>query len=86
MAGVVNPKIGFGAYVGYDKRQLPCLIEWKQMGKGNYVVGVEPGTNLVTGRDKERAAGRRRFLKPGETASYDLELGVLTCAEETAAF
>lgn len=86
MAAVVNPKLGFGAYVAYDKKQLPFLIEWKQMGKGNYVVGIEPGTNLVTGRDKERAAGRLRHLKPGETASYDLELGVLAGPDDVAHF
>ena len=86
MAGVVNPALGFGGYVVYRKTQLPQLIEWKQMGKGTYVVGVEPGTNIVAGRAKERAEGRLRMLKPGETAHYDLELGALTTEKDAAAF
>ena len=86
MAGIVNPALGFGGYVVYRKTQLPHLIEWKQMGKGTYVVGVEPGTNLVQGRAKERAEGRLRMLKPGETVQYDLELGALTTKKEVAAF
>jgi hypothetical protein len=86
MAGVVNPALGFGAYVVYRKTQLPHLIEWKQLGKGTYVVGVEPATNLVQGRAKERAEGRLRMLKPGETVQYDLELGALTTKKEVAAF
>jgi hypothetical protein len=86
MAGVVNPALGFGGYVVYRKTQLPHLTEWKQMGKGAYVVGVEPGTNLVTGRAKERAEGRLRMLKPGEKVQYDLEVGALTTKQEVAAF
>ncbi len=86
MAAVVNPEIGFGAYIQFKKSQLPHLIEWKQMGKGEYVVGIEPGSNLVCGRDRERAEGRLRMLQPGETASYDLELGALVSSGEIAAF
>jgi len=86
LAGVVNPDLGFGAYVGYSKAQLPHLIEWKMMGKGTYVVGVEPGTNLVCGRALEREEGRLRMLKPGETAVYDLELGALASKQECAEF
>jgi len=56
------------------------------MGKGNYVVGIEPGTNRVGGRDKERDAGRLISLKPGEMAAYDLEIGALTDKEECADF
>ena len=86
MAAVVNPALGFGAYVLFKKSQLPHLIEWKQMGKGDYVVGVEPASNLVCGRDRERAEGRLRMLQPGETAAYDLELGALVSSDEIAAF
>ncbi len=86
MAGVVNPSLGFGAYVKYSRRQLPFLIEWKQMGKGNYVVGLEPGTNRVEGRARERAEGRLITLKPGQTATYDLEIGALTEKKDCAGF
>ena len=77
---------GFGFYVKYLKAQLPHLIEWKMNGEGVYVVGMEPGTNLVTGRAIEREEGRLIFLKPGETRSYNIEIGVLSSQEEIAAF
>lgn len=86
MAGIVNPSIGFGAYVRFHKKQLPHLIQWKMLAKGQYVVGLEPGTNKVEGRAKERAEGRLRMLKPGETAEYNLELGALTDKAECADF
>ena len=86
LAGIVNPNIGFGAYVKYDRVQLPWLVQWKMMARGHYVVGVEPATNKVEGRDKERREGRLRMLKPGETAVYDLEIGALTDKQECAEF
>ena len=86
LAGIVNPNLGFGAYVQFRKAELPHLIEWKMMGKGTYVVGVEPGTNFTEGRAKERAEGRLRILKPGEKVIYDLEIGALISESECAQF
>ena len=54
------------------------------MGQGLYVVGLEPGNALPVGRDKERAAGRLKFLEPGERVEYFVEIGVLTLPEEIA--
>jgi hypothetical protein len=77
---------GLGLYVKYRKAQLPQQIEWKMTGEGIYVVGMEPGTNWVDGRGPERDAGRLILLQPGETRSYQLEIGVLACQAEIAAF
>ena len=80
MAGIVNPRVGgtgLGVYVKYSKKQLPFLAEWKQMGQGTYVVGVEPANCHVQGRVLERGQGTLVTLAPGETATYDLEIGVL---------
>jgi hypothetical protein len=86
MAGVVNPDIGFGMYVGFNTKQFPCFVQWRMLGKGTYVVGLEPGTNRAGGRAEERAAGRLITLAPGQSAVYDLEFGALTSAEECAEF
>ncbi len=77
---------GFGFYVKYSKEQLPILVEWKMNGQGVYVVGMEPGTNTAEGRAAAREKGTLIFLKPGETRSYNLEIGVLTGREAIAAF
>jgi hypothetical protein len=77
---------GFGFYITYLKEQLPVLIEWKMTGEGIYVVGIEPATNRADGRSLERKEGKLILLKPGETRSYNLEIGVLTCQEEITAF
>ena len=68
---------GFGFYVKYKKEQLPQFIEWRMMGEGTHVVGMEPGNCLVGGRDKERERGTLRFLEPGDEKESELEIGVL---------
>ena len=69
---------GFGFYVKYRKDQLPVYTEWKMMGQGTYVVGMEPANCHVEGRDKERERGTLQFIQPGERREFDLEIGCLT--------
>jgi len=77
---------GIGFYIQYPAKELPVLTEWKMMGEGLYVVGMEPGNAFVAGRDKARADGSLQFLKPGEKREYHLELGVLESNKEIDAF
>ena len=77
---------GLGVYLRYRAAELPYLVQWKMMGHGQYVCGLEPSTNLVEGRAKERKEGRLQFLEPGESRSYKLEIGVLGSQSEIEAF
>jgi len=90
LAGLVNRRFnngqGFGLYVKYALEELPNLTEWKMMGEGLYVVGIEPTNCLVEGRAKERQSGTLQFLEPGEKREYHLELGVLSSIEEINTF
>ena len=46
-----NPKLGIGLRWMYETANLPFLMEWKMMGEGAYVVGVEPANcNGLGGR------------------------------------
>ena len=47
----------FGLYVKYRKEQLPRFVEWKMMGEGDYVVGMEPANCGVEGRNIDREQG-----------------------------
>jgi hypothetical protein len=84
--GVVNRRLGLGAYEVYDRRQLPFHFAWRMLGEGAYVVGIEPCTNRTAGRLDARARGELIELDPGETRTYDLELGALVGAAEIDAF
>lgn len=77
---LVNRDIGgasLGIYLKYNKNQLPYLIQWKQMGEGDYVLGIEPGTWYPEGRSEARRRGELTFIQPGEKRSFDLEIGIL---------
>jgi hypothetical protein len=89
-AALVNPTFdggrGLGVFVRWRTAELPWLIQWKMMGQGAYVLGLEPATNWTIGRSAERAAGRLKYLEPGETRDYRLEIGVLASQAEITAF
>ncbi|MEM2849144.1 MAG: aldose 1-epimerase family protein [Candidatus Bathyarchaeia archaeon] len=87
-AAIVNEKLmdGLGVYIKYRKRELNRLIEWKMMGEGTYVVGLEPANCLVLGRDKERRWGTLQFIQPGEERRVTVELNVLAGLEEVGKF
>jgi len=85
-AALVNTRFdgghGLGVYIRWRTAELPCMYQWKMTGQGAYVLGLEPATNWTTGRAAERSAGRLRFLEPGETRNYRLEIGVLASRAE----
>ncbi|WP_424952904.1 DUF4432 family protein [Deinococcus sp.] len=56
---------------------LSRFTQWRQFGRGDYVLGLEPGTVGVLGRAAERAAGTlNTLLEPGERLIYRLRLAV----------
>ncbi len=82
---VINPKLnkgGIGLYIKYPQAKLPRLTEWKMMGEGTYVLGIEPGNCGVLGRASEREAETLHFIAPGETHTFHLEIGVISTSEE----
>jgi hypothetical protein len=84
--GIINRARGIGAYEIFDARQLPFHFAWRMLGEGTYVVGIEPCTNRPAGRLDARERGELIVLEPGESRTYDLELGALTTDGEIDAF
>ncbi|MHB1274693.1 MAG: aldose 1-epimerase family protein [Candidatus Humimicrobiaceae bacterium] len=75
---------GLGLSLSFNKDNLNYLIEWKQMGEGEYVCGLEPSNCGVLGRAEERKAGRLQFIEPGEVKKYKLEFKILESNKEIA--
>ena len=75
---------GIGVYLRYQKEELPIFNQWKMMGQGLYVVGMEPANCRVDNRDEE--LGTLVYLEPGEQRRYHLEIGVLPSTEAIAEF
>jgi hypothetical protein len=79
-ARLVNPHFQDGQGLSitwtYAKAEYPILVEWKMMGEGLYVVGVEPANCHVEGRVRERERGTLQILAPQEERSYRLEIAL----------
>jgi hypothetical protein len=73
---LVNRALPLTVAVHYDTRALPHLTQWKMMGQGEYVCGIEPANCRVMGRAAERAAGRLQTIAPGETRVFTVIIGV----------
>ncbi|TDP93382.1 uncharacterized protein DUF4432 [Leucobacter luti] len=71
---VDNPALDLRLTLSFDSATLPALHQWKMLGEGHYVLGLEP-TNVdwSLGRAAARAAGALPTLAPGESVEYRLE-------------
>jgi hypothetical protein len=80
-AAVVNPELdgGLGLRIRWPKEQLPWMTEWRMLGQGVYVVGLEPcNSPTVDGRAEAVRLGTLPTLQSGEERHYDINVDVLT--------
>jgi len=74
-ANIENPDLGLALQLSFDQKTLPYLFQWKMMGQGIYVLGVEPtNCSVLHGRSAAREQGDLPHLQPGEQRQYWLEL------------
>lgn len=75
---LANPALKLAMRMVYDGVALPNLFEWKMMGEGLYVLGIEPGNvGLMVGRAAVRAANELPYLQPGESRTYRLSIEIV---------
>jgi hypothetical protein len=73
---LVNPGRNLGLRVRFQKDTLPNLAQWKMMGQGTYVLGLEPANCRAGGRSQERNRGTLQSLQPGEQREFNVEIEV----------
>jgi len=76
VCGLHNAKLSIALALRFHKNQLPWLTNWQHWGKGEYVTGIEPGTNPPIGQALARQQQQIIVLQPGESKLYDLEIEV----------
>lgn len=78
IVALVNPTHratgGIGVSLTYDRRQLPRLWQWRMLGEGLYVTGLEPANCGLLGRVAEAASGDPVPLEPGASRSFRLRI------------
>ena len=76
MAGIsiINQPAGLKVTVNRRVTELPYIIEWKQMGCGNYVLGIEPSNCHPVGREAFEKQGLLKKIQPGEIVNTKIEV------------
>lgn len=86
VCGLYNAGIKLAVAVRFLKKQLPWLTNWQHWGRGEYVTGLEPGTNPPIGQAKARELQELIQIEPGKSRSYELEFEVLHNEEQISKF
>jgi len=74
-----NPSINLGMRWTFGTATLPYLMEWKMMGEGSYIIGIEPANcNGLGGRAATRDLGQLPMLEPGESRDYHIDLEIFS--------
>ncbi len=70
---------GLGLKLTMRKDELPYMFQWRQLGAGAYVLGLEPSNcPTITGRADAVKAGTLPLLEPGEERRYEIDVDVVS--------
>ena len=79
-ASIVNPGFeptgGIGVTVSWDPTELPRMWQWRMLGPGMYVTGLEPANCGLAGRAAEREEGALEYVEPGESRTFGVSIRV----------
>ena len=65
-----------GVNIHVKPEQLPNIIQWKNAGFGDYVMGIEPANCYPEGRSKQREYGIEE-ISPQETKLQEICIEIL---------
>ncbi len=71
---IFNEKRSIGVKVEYDGNDFPFFCEWKMLGKGEYVVGLEPLNVELDGQKVGQEGCAAPILGPGESKTYQVKM------------
>ena len=85
-AGLFHPVRKLVAYLKYDTRALPYLLEWKCLKSQDYVLAIEPANCPANNRSTDRAAGAVPLLGAYESLQYAVTLGFASGKEAASLY
>lgn len=74
IATLQNAKLGIALSIKFQTAQLPYMVQWKMMGQGEYVLGLEPCNIPGKNRKILKEEGILPVLKPEESITNILEV------------
>jgi hypothetical protein len=69
-----NKRIGISLSIDFDTRTLPYLVQWKMMGQGEYVLGLEPANIPGKNRKILREENILPILNGGESVVNNIRI------------
>lgn len=81
-AAIYNPELDMGIAVQYDTATLDRMMQWKMMGAGDYVMGLEPCNSTIDGIADAVSNGSMKYLAPGESTEHRLVFTILNGKDE----
>ena len=76
-AELYNPSLKLGGFVRFSTRNLPNMVEWKNMKSHDYVLAFEPCNTYGINRVEAKEAGKIAVLPAYSTIDNELEIGVI---------
>lgn len=73
-ATLQNRKPGISLGIRFKTDTLPYLVQWKNMGQGDYVLGLEPCNTPGKNRKLLRESNMLPVLEPGESRVHQIEV------------
>ena len=77
-AAIWNEMREIGVQLKFDRAQLPFLTQWKMLGAGAYVLGLEPSNAPLASRAQLLQRGEMPILPAGETREFEIEFDFVT--------
>lgn len=74
---IFNEKRSIGVNIQYDGNDLPFFCQWKMLGKGEYVMGMEPMNTFMDGPKAGQEGCPAPILKPGESKTYEVRMNFI---------
>ena len=77
-AAIWNEVRQLGVQLKWERAQLPFLTQWKMLGAGAYVMGLEPSNAPLASRAQLLERGEMPVLEAGETRDFEIEFDFVT--------
>ena len=85
-AMIYNPTLEMAAYVAWDTKNLPNMLEWKNMKSHDYVLALEPCNTCGLHRLAAAEQGKLAVIPAYSFVENDVVIGVLDGKAEIEAF
>lgn len=74
---IYNHNLNIGLAIHFNVSVLGHFIQWKMLGKGEYVMGLEPANATPLGVTEEQKKGHVKYLEAGGKITYRFKVQIL---------